>query len=51
MFNLPALSTALPNDELIVIVVSLGDFKTSLCCFVYDRLALQSLTKTERENL
>lgn len=40
MLDPPALSTALLNDELIVKVCSLGDFKASVCCFVYDRLAL-----------
>ena len=45
MLKRPALSTALLNDDLIIRVFSLGDLKTSVCCFVSDRLALQKFVQ------
>lgn len=45
MLKRPALSTALLNDDLVVRVFSLGDLKTSVCCFVSDRLALQEFVQ------
>lgn len=45
MLDPPALPTALLNDEFIVKVCSLGDFKGSVCCFVYDCLALPQVDR------
>lgn len=48
MLDPPALPTALLNDEFIVKVCSLGDFKASVCCFVYDCLALPQVERKAR---